>query len=421
MGVISFGRRQLLRGAGRVTAPLAKPRHGGWCWIQDPRAVHFHGDRDRTYFGWCDNNASGRIMAGWLDHESGETAQAMVSPHGQHDDHSAPAMLVVEGRLWVFWSGHNSGGLRLRKAREPESISGWERESRITAERAVTYANPVMVNGGRHHRRVYVFFRDSLHASGHGRPIRMTWCDYPYEERAWAPVVTLIHPNARGETLSETYVKVKASGESIHVACSSDNHNDWPSYRDIYWFCSEDGGETWKTHSSNLELPISLNDMEPAFRSGETNSWIWDLALDGRGFPRVAFAHHLDRPDNHQYQSVSWDGSEWADAKICGSGRGGLCDGQPFYSGGVCLDHDDPDTCFCSVAPRAGGHLEIREFRYSTAECRWDPVRYLTEDSGTDNIRPVAPRDSRPPCRVMWMKGEYPAYTDYPTTIEWGT
>lgn len=420
MGIISFSRRQLLRGVGRITSPLAKPLRGGWCWIQDPRAIHYQGDYNRTYFGWCDNNASGRIMAGLLDHETGEVAQVMVSPHHQHDDHSAPALLMVEGRLWVFWSGHNSGGLRLRKCRDPESIASWEKERGITTERAVTYPTPIMVNGGRHHRRIYVFFRDSLHPSGKGRPIRMTWCDYPYKESGWAPAVVLIHPNAHGEALSETYVKIEASGESIHVACSSDNHNEWPSYRDIYWFCSEDGGETWKTHSSILELPISLNSMEPVFKSGESNSWIWDLALDGRGFPRIAFAHNLSQPGNHEYRSVGWDGSGWIDAKICDSGRGGLCDGQPFYSGGISLDHDDPETCFCSVAPKPDGCLEIGEYRYLTAERRWDPVRYLTSESGADNLRPVVPRGSRPPCRVIWMKGEYRAYTDYPTDLTWG-
>ena len=44
--------------------------------------------------------------------------------------------------------------------------------------------------------------------------------------------------------------------------------------------------------------------------------------------------------------------------------------------------------------------------------------KWITQDSGTENVRPVVPRDLPDGKRaVLWMRGDYVFYTDFRTRV----
>ena len=88
-----------------------------------------------------------------------------------------------------------------------------------------------------------------------------------------------------------------------------------------------------------------------------------------------------------------------------------------FYSGGITLDHEDPSTVYLS-RPINGVH-EIETWTTADGGATWTR-RAVTEQSTAKNVRPVSPRGLLPfssDLSVAWMRGAYPSYIDYRTSI----
>ena len=49
---------------------------GAWCWFQDPRAVYFNRQHERTYAGWMTGH--GNLEVGAFDHATGDGATLHV-------------------------------------------------------------------------------------------------------------------------------------------------------------------------------------------------------------------------------------------------------------------------------------------------------------------------------------------------------
>jgi hypothetical protein len=81
----------------------------------------------------------------------------------------------------------------------------------------------------------------------------------------------------------------------------------------------------------------------------------------------------------------------------------------------VVLDHNDPRVVYASVP--AGSHHEIARFVTTDFGATWKR-KWITHDSSTENVRPVVPRGLPPGKRaVLWMRGNYVAYTDFRTSV----
>jgi BNR repeat-containing family member len=132
---------------------------GSWCWFQDPRAVNVTTPRDKTFVGWIDWRGS--ITVGAYKPGAG-VIESHVVGHQAVDDHGSPSILVEpDGRLTVFWSGHDGPRMNYRTTRRPEDISSWTHvrhvHSGIPGGRGFTYPNPVMLPAERN--KLYLFFR----------------------------------------------------------------------------------------------------------------------------------------------------------------------------------------------------------------------------------------------------------------------
>lgn len=103
--------------------PIQTWARGSWSWFGDPRAVHVGGPAGLTFAGWID--WAGDVTVGAFDPRFGALSDAVVG-HAYHDDHSDPSLLVEpDGRLTVFWSGHNGVRMYVRSTVHPGDITSW--------------------------------------------------------------------------------------------------------------------------------------------------------------------------------------------------------------------------------------------------------------------------------------------------------
>src|SRR2546423_1257958 len=63
---------------------------GAWCWFQDPRAVHYVGEHDRTYIGYV--TAAGDIDVISQDNGTAALTHTVLHVALDADDHAAPCL-----------------------------------------------------------------------------------------------------------------------------------------------------------------------------------------------------------------------------------------------------------------------------------------------------------------------------------------
>ena len=88
-----------------------------------------------------------------------------------------------------------------------------------------------------------------------------------------------------------------------------------------------------------------------------------------------------------------WTGSEWVVHELTAAGGSISDDGkEPFYSGGLTLDHEDPSTVYLSRP--VDGNYEIETWTTADGGATWTS-KPVTAQSGVKNVRPVSPRGLR--------------------------
>ena len=371
---------------------------GAWCWFQDPRAVRYVGVHDRTYIGFADRSGNIAIIA--YDHTTKrELSAAILHPALETDDHAAPAILISEGYILVFYSAHNGANLYMRKSVKPEDISEWEDE-KVIATGSITYPNPVKTSTG----RIYVFYRQ-----GNSNDGDLYYIYSDDEGNSWSSPTQLVD---WGSDCS--YFKIAAKNNEIHVAITTAEGGETNPHYNIYYFYSDDGGITWKKRDGSvLTLPITPSTAELVYETpANSNSWVWDIAIDDEGNPWIVFADELET-DNHKYKCARWTGSEWQITLIANSNYGGLYSIEGFYSGGVYLNHDDPSIVYCAIY--TNGNFEIQKFKFNGET--WSKIEDITSGGNKWNIRPVHVRSAHPELEVVWMWGDYPNFYEYKTII----
>jgi hypothetical protein len=187
-------------------------------------------------------------------------------------------------------------------------------------------------------------------------------------------------------------------------------------------------GRLWHADGSLItdidSLPIAPRDADVVYdaRSEGPRAWIWDIAGDRDNRPVIVYTRLLDRSD-HRYHYARWTGTAWADYELCPAGH--WFQGtpkskrrfEPYYSGGIALDHGDPSTVYLSS--RVGSVFEIERWTTSDGGVSWS-VEAITLGSARHNVRPCVVRHSRASesPRVLWMNVEdYDYFTDFRSTI----
>ncbi len=407
---------------------------GAWCWFSDPRAVAWHGKFSRTYAGWV--TSEGDVAVGAFDHDKKEMVRFTLHEKFERDDHASPGLLFREdGRLMVFYSKHSDSSMRLRVSRNPEDISSWEEERKLSLNplprekdpRAVLcYANPVRLSGEAN--RIDVFWRGS-----NWKPCVSSSLD---GGATWERGRIAFSEPGSGAGV-RPYLKAANDGDRRTHFAMTDGHPRNESTNSIY-YCYSEGPDFFRADGTRIptEGVVAQRDMDRVYYGGPGDggpgdagegtgrSWIWDIALDQKGLPVLVYTRLPDE-SRHIYHYARFDGKKWIDTRITPGGSWfprtpqGKKEPEPHYSGGVVLDQVDPSIVYLSRP--VDGVFEIEEWKTLDAGKTFTR-RAITSHSKYSNVRPVSVRSrvgSSGP-RVLWMniRGRYVHYTNYETSIK---
>ena len=328
------------------------------------------------------------------------------------DDHNNPSLHVrPDGRLIVFYAEHNGPKLYYRISRNPESVTSWGPEQWIPTNtrkestgsvRGNNYPNPVWLAS---ERRLWLFWRGGS-----------TWPTFAASSdggRSWTRARNMIRsPHQR------PYLKVATDGrEKIHFAFTQGHPARGNT--DIY-YARYKRGNFYRANGSRIgglsTLPLELNEVDRV-RSGRSRTWIHDVAADSSGHPILVYASFPSQGEHH-YNYARWTGTRWVRYHFLDSG-GPIDDSgdEPWYSGGMTLDQENPSVVYLSR--EVNGTHEVEMWRTTDGGRSWrrSPV---TANSSVENVRPVSPRGLTAfgtDMSVLWMRGDYRSYIDYETNI----
>ncbi len=395
--------------------------NGSWCWFSDPRAVYYEGTHKRTYSGWVDNY--GDIHVVWYDHETGKTHSSVIIDNLEIDDHNNPSFLFdEEGKLMVFFNTHMIGvkPLYLVKAQQPESIDAWGETKELflndpeLAEMGSmnhTYTIPVKLSA--ENGRVYLFWRGV-----DGKP------SYSFSDDNgdnWATGKIFFMPDPI-YNFRRPYTKVYSDGvDKIHFVVT-DGHPRNEQTNSIYYFYYHSGA-FYKADGSKIkdlsEGPVAPNEADLVYNAetGNAKAWNWDIAADEEGNPVIAYVKFPD-DENHIYCYARYHRGKWNNYELVNSGKWfpetfeGETEPEPNYSGGMSIDHENPNVLYLSV--NRDSVFEIEKWTTQNRGRSWD-VEFITQGSEKDNVRPFAVRNAGEgnPLQVLWMQNTRYHYFAY--------
>jgi len=147
-------------------------------------------------------------------------------------------------------------------------------------------------------------------------------------------------------------------------------------------------------------------------------AWIWDVAIDGKENPALVYVKFPD-DSNHIYCYSKWAGNKWITNDLINSGNAFPEDKlrEPNYSGGLILDHENPNILYLSVKRDSKYEIEKWEIRNDSG---WK-VEAVTKSSNKDNVRPFSVRNAtgKNPLQLLWMQNtSYVHYTEYQSSIK---
>ena len=128
----------------------------GWSWFSDPRAI---GVRGKAVIGsaGCDGN--------WYvtEHHEGQRRSTLLDRSDRPNDHGVPSFLrrQADGRIMVFYTGHNVDELNVRISIASDDVSGWLPPAEIGRQIGLMtycYTNPIQLIG-EEGQTIYLFFR----------------------------------------------------------------------------------------------------------------------------------------------------------------------------------------------------------------------------------------------------------------------
>ncbi|MBN2211331.1 MAG: BNR-4 repeat-containing protein [Sedimentisphaerales bacterium] len=385
---------------------------GAWCWYQDPRVVYVKGEHERLYLGWMTHD--GKLQVGSYDLQTQERKTFTLREKWDVDDHNVNSFLVLpDKRLMAFYARHNRQGLFCRMTQRPEDITAWEDEITVSDTNHITYSHPVYLT---EEKRFFVFWRGPS-----WKPTFSTSTD----GKTWTPSQILVRQKGREKYGIRPYMKVVSDGKrSIHFAFT-DGHPQVEPTNSLYYLKYENGA-FYRANGTKVgtmaDLPIqhSQSDVVYDARPSGVRAWVWDIALDNKNRPVITYTRLPEKTD-HRYRVAHWTGKTWQDVEVAPGGKWfpqtpeGTDEKEPYYSGGIMLDHGDTNVVYTSRP--INGVFEIERWTSSDDGKTWTGTP-ITKISQKNNVRPVIPRgyDKASPY-VLWMHGDYVHYTNFQTDI----
>lgn len=413
--------------------------NGAYSWFMDERVIVHNGkllvgsvrSSDKSYrFGDVPAGEIGASEVAVHDLATGATNVVVLHAPFEQDDHNGPSLHVrPDGRVVAIYSRHSVERKVFWRISQSDDLLTWSAEHVLETPGRdappcsgdnVTYSNPWQppAEGG----RLYNFFRCVGHqqnwmvSDDHGDTWQyggMFLCGHqgyaPYFKYAPNATDTLFfvgtedHPRSFDNSVYAGFVR----GGTIH-------RSDGAAYAPLSR-TTDKSGDIW--------------DLTCVYRGDADHvAWVIDLHLDPAGRPVCVFSTQRDGRGlpqgqggfDHRYHYARWDGTRWVEHEIAYAGTR-LYPGEDDYTGLAAIDPQDVNSVYISTDahPVTGGplistadgqrHWELFHGRTTDGGATWQWTA-LTENSPTDNLRPLVPVWDDPRVALVWMRGRYPEH-----------
>jgi hypothetical protein len=384
---------------------------GIWTWFTEPRAVYRSG---ATYFGWV--NSSGDVGISKRVHSTGTVTSYTLSAALEVNDHNNVAIqFLPDGKIMALYSKHNdASGNRYRISTNAEDISAWGSEQVVEyTPLPATYSNPHYLSQT---GKVYNFSR--VNAGGAGTNSIKARA-YDIGAGTWDAQRTWIE-----QTNKRPYVKAESNGVDRIDFLFTDQHPDQGQSSIYHCYMELDGSDAEVFYKSD-GTSIGAGPVEPTTEatqvySGATNSaWVWDLVREPGGTLHAVFAVFVTTEDHRYYYAKCTSGT-WSTPVEVTNGGVWLYGAEIFYSGGICIDANDPTRLYVSKKTPSFRVWELSEWRTSDGGATWAKHADITSGSTETaiNARPFSPRGHNGEVPVLWwLADDYTSYTSYSAKI----
>ncbi len=419
----------------KISEEIVFTDNGGWSWFNS-EGIIVH---DEKIIVSSVANSAGpggqslakhvRVSTYNLNSKSSETVTVGIAP-GPHggDDHDQGALLSLQdGRYLCVFAGHNYDNNMFWAFSDSGNSAVWSNPQSLDVGGENTYSNVFHLaaeNNG--NGRIYNFHR--------GRGWNPNAFVSDNEGQSWKYGGRLVVHYGR------PYVRYASNNKDVIHFITTEHHPR--DFNNSVYHGYLKGGKTYNSFGDVIDNNFWDEDgPDPnAFTkiySGNADNVAWtsDIHLDSNENPYITFTVQVGSAglptgqggDDIRYHYARFDGERWHDNEIAYGGTR-LYSGEDDYSGNIFLDPNNPFRVFISVDvnPETGEllvsegdnqvHYEIfmGVSKDSGQTFSWTP---LTENSRSDNIRPMSPIWDSTNTAVLWMRGRYTSYQNYNTQI----
>ncbi|BBE16160.1 rhamnogalacturonides degradation protein RhiN [Aquipluma nitroreducens] len=384
--------------------------NGMWNMDSSPRAIHYEGNHQRTYSGWIDNY--GDIHVACYDHKTGDIQSKTLHDSLQINDRYAPALTFDKhGRLIVFFSQPGGTAISMIRANSHEEISEWSdlKVIRVPGDKMDSadqkkdhYISIIPVMLPQENGRIYVFISGTIGKSG-----------YSYSDddgETWSGFQWFFDYGGKSENW-KTDLKLHSNGkDKVHLLFTHESPNN--KGRNFMNYLYYQGGHFFTIHGQQVKkLPINPDKLDivyDAIKNNEIAVEGCDIAQDDHGSPVIAYMN-FPNDSTHVYSYARWNGKIWAKSNLLitqgflppvDEGSFHPC---KYYSGGISIDHESPNTVYFSV--KRDSIFEIDKWSTPDLGASWE-IAKITNGSTKDNIRPCPVLNAKDgnPLQVLWMQ-----------------
>lgn len=446
-----------------------------WCWYQDPRAVVDTANPEKPMlvtsvvtYGDSGTEQRGDIDLYWADlstvgAEKLDRGRFELEDRLQMDDHAVPSLLIrPDGRYLATWALHGNHGsptypvkayesvyMRTRISTNPHDPTSWQplRREKVMDGAGLCYTHLYYLAQGNQGKPVvfnatrsigfdsHTLYSDNLGESwrrgGYLMDAPDPWPDHGNGGRAYVKyagdgekrvyiIVTDDHPDvnfnsdrsARGPCLNSVYAGYIEEGKLFRMDGKVVDANQM------------DGKGTPPT-----ELTVLLKDGTKLGENLMRRGWQHAIYTMPDGNPVATFQMRADdRQEDHRYFYARFDGEKFHVYFLAYGGANFGRNDQPDYTGLSAVDSMNPDVVYISTDahPVTGAPLissvtgqaqhEIWMGRTADSGKTWKWAA-ITENSPSDNLRPVCPVWEEGKSLVLWMQGNYPSFYVYDTAL----
>jgi len=293
------------------SSSLPRPANGEWTYNASPAIQDNLVTAGRYQFAvWVDERRHPvvarrlRTSAKWEHYDLARVPGNPLNAPTAEDGHNFYS-LAVDSRGYLHLSGnHHADPLNYIRSTRPWDITSWRAASVVGAnEDVVTYPKFLQLPN----RTLFFLYRDGSPGNGDTYLSR-----YDAQTQRWRRLHKLVDGKSDGLNFYPNHVSTRDG--QIHIMGVWRGNDGAHTNRDVTYFRSADGGQTWSHADGKRQpVPVRIGNADIALETPATSSGLLNgggLEVDTKGWPHGALMMYDSRGRTQQFH-IWHDGRRW--------------------------------------------------------------------------------------------------------------